>query len=294
MQSNTLSTFFCNFAPIIRNFMKRTFLSAAMGFVILLTSCGNYNNVLKAEDYDYRYEAAKEYYAAGQYTRCYQLLEDMLLLMKGTDNGEECLFMLSMCYYNLGDYDTAGSYFERYYKSYPKGAYTELARFYSGRSAYLMSPDPRLDQTSTYEAINRLQEYLEYYPNSERREIVSDMMFQLQNRLVEKELETVRLYYNLGSYVGNCFYGGSNYEACIITAENALKTYPYTSHREELYIYILRSRYKLASNSIDEKMDERYRQTIDEYYGFKNEFPESEYMKEAEQIFRHCSENVKD
>ena len=157
-----------------------------------------------------------------------------------------------------------------------------------------MSPDPRLDQTSTYEAINRLQEYLEYYPNSERREIVSDMMFQLQNRLVEKELETVRLYYNLGSYVGNCFYGGSNYEACIITAENALKTYPYTSHREELYIYILRSRYKLASNSIDEKMDERYRQTIDEYYGFKNEFPESEYMKEAEQIFRHCSENVKD
>ena len=91
--------------------MKRTFLSAAMGFVILLTSCGNYNNVLKAEDYDYRYEAAKEYYAAGQYTRCYQLLEDMLLLMKGTDNGEECLFMLSMCYYNLGDYDTAGSYY---------------------------------------------------------------------------------------------------------------------------------------------------------------------------------------
>lgn len=265
-----------------------------MGIVLLLTSCSNYNNILKAEDYDYRYEAAKEYYAAGQYTRSYQLLEDMLLLMKGTDNGEECLFMLSLCYYNLHDYETAGSYFERYYKSYPKGTYAELARYYSGRAAFLSSPDPRLDQTSTYEAINRLQEYLEYYPNSDRRDEVSDMMFQLQNRLVEKELETVKLYYNLGSYVGNCFYGGSNYDACIITAENALKTYPYTNHREELYMYVLRARYKLAVNSVKEKMDERYRQTIDEYYGFKNEFPESGFMKEAEQIFRHCSEQVKD
>ena len=59
-------------------------------------------------------------------------------------------------------------------------------------------------------------------------------------------------------------------------------------------VYVLRARYKLAVNSVKEKMDERYRQTIDEYYGFKNEFPESGFMKEAEQIFRHCSEQVKD
>ncbi|MBQ0102745.1 MAG: outer membrane protein assembly factor BamD [Prevotellaceae bacterium] len=274
--------------------MKKNIVLIALGCSLLLQiSCNSYNTVLKAQDYDYRYEAAKEYYAAGQYNRCYQLLEDMLLLMKGTDRGEECMIMLAMCYYNMRDYETSGSYFERYYKSYPKGDYAELARYYSGRAAYLMSPDPRLDQTSTYSAITRLQDYLEYYPYSERREMVSDMIYQLQNRLVEKDLENVKLYYNLGNYIGNCIYGGSNYEACILSAENTLKTYPYTTYREELYLYILRARYKLAVNSVAEKAEERYRQTVDEYYGFKNEFPESKHIKEAEQIFRHCSDVLK-
>jgi outer membrane protein assembly factor BamD len=93
--------------------------------------------------------------------------------------------------------------------------------------------------------------------------------------------------------VGNCFYGGSNYEACIITAENALKAYPYTRLREDLYMLILRSRYQLAQRSVESKMEDRYRQTIDEYYGFRNEFPESKYMKEANQIFRHATSKVK-
>ena len=39
--------------------MKNIFLSIALGCVIAMTSCNSYNNVLKAEDYDYRYEAAK-------------------------------------------------------------------------------------------------------------------------------------------------------------------------------------------------------------------------------------------
>lgn len=275
--------------------MKNVLLSIALGCVIVMTSCNSYNNVLKAEDYDYRYEAAKEYFAAKQYSKCVQLFEidNIVLTMKGTDHGEESLMLLAMSYYNMGDYETAGTSFESYYKSYPKGIYTELARYYAGVSAFKLSPDPRLDQTATYAAISRLQEYLEYYPYSDKREEISDMIFQLQNNLVEKELETVKLYYNLGAYNGNSRYDGNNYEACIITAENTLKSYPYTALREELYIYILRSRYRLAVNSVDYKAEERYREAIDEYYGFKNEFPDSKYMKEAEQIFRHCSGKVK-
>ena len=45
---------------------------------------------------------------------------------------------------------------------------------------------------------------------------------------------------------------------------------------------ILRSRYRLARQSVEEKRLERYRQTVDEYYGFANEFPESKYLKEAQ------------
>ena len=259
---------------------------------MLLSSCKGFNALQKTTDYDYKYEAAKQAYAAGHYTRAYQLLDELILIMKGTANAEECLFMDAMCYYNIHDYETATLHFDRYFKTYPKGTYTELARFYSGKSSFLQSPDPRLDQTPTYTAINSLQDLLEFYPLSERRAEVNDMIFQLQDRLVQKEFESAQLYYNLGSYVGNCTNGGSNYEACIITAENALKSYPYTNLREDLYMMILRARYNLASNSVREKANERFSQTIDEYWGFKNEFPDSKYMAEADRIFRHANNKL--
>lgn len=260
---------------------------------LLLGSCNAYNEVLKTTDYDYKYEAAKEYYAAGSYTRAYQLLEELIIPFKGSDRAEESLYMLGMCYFHLHDYETSALFLDRYVKTYPKGDYTELARFYSARGEFLQSPDPRLDQTPTYSAITKLQEFLDFYPYSTRREDVNDMVFQLQDRLVMKEFEAAKLYYNLGNYTGNCLSGGSNYEACIITAENALRAYPYTNLREDLSIMVLRARYELASQSVIEKADERYRQTIDEYYGFKNEFPDSKYIKEADNIFKRSNSKVK-
>ncbi len=272
--------------------MRKSIVSILFS-ALLFSNCSNYNQVLKSDDYDYKYEAAKAYFAQGKYTKAYTILEDLYMLMKGTDKGEESLYMLGMCYYNLKDYETASLYLDRYAKSYNKGLYTEIARFYSARADFLESPDERLDQSPTMSAINKIQEFMDFYPYSERKPQATDMLYELQDRLVQKEFDSAELYYNLGSYTGNCVNGGSNFQACIITAENALKTYPYTKLREDLYIMILRARYKLAMSSVEEKLDERYRQTIDEYYGFKNEFPDSKYLKEADNIFKHANARVK-
>ena len=109
---------------------------------------------------------------------------------------------------------------------------------------------------------------------------------------MQKEFDAAKLYYDLGTYNGNCIFGGNNYEACIITAENAIKTFPYTNLKEDLSILILRAKYKLAQNSVVEKEKERFQNAIDEYYGFKNEFPESKYLNEAEKIFKNSSEKI--
>lgn len=114
------------------------------------------------------------------------------------------------------------------------------------------------------------------------------MIFALQDKLVLKELLSARLYYNLGNYLGN------NFMSCVITAQNALKDYPYTDYREELSILILRAKYEMAVNSVEDKKMDRYRETVDEYYAFKNEFPESKYLKEAERIFKDSQKVIKD
>ena len=120
------------------------------------------------------------------------------------------------------------------------------------------------------------------------------MIFELQDKLVEKEYLAAKLYYNLGSYTGNSVRSstGNNYLAAIVTAENVLKDYPYTKMREDISILILRARYDMAKESVDEKKEERMRETVDEYYAFINDFPESKYMDEAVKIFNDASKYV--
>jgi outer membrane protein assembly factor BamD len=73
-----------------------------------------------------------------------------------------------------------------------------------------------------------------------------------------------------------------------------MNDYPYTSFREELSILVLRARYKMAFHSVEDKKIERYRATIDEYYAFKTEFPDSQYMKEADKYYKEAVKFVKD
>lgn len=265
--------------------MKRAFLYAACVATLLFTSCGDYVKVQKTTDYDYRYEAAKQYYAEGEYNRAALFLQEMVTGLKGTDKGEESLFLLGMSSYKSRNYDAATAYFRKYYETYPEGVYTEKAHFYCGMSLFNNVPEIKLDQTATLEASSEFQQFLELYPNSVFSDMAQTNIFKLQDRLVEKEYLSAKLYYDLGSYFGNCTNGGSNYQACIVTAENAIKDFPYMTRREDFAILILRAKFELAAQSVESKKEERYHNAIDEYYGFTNEYPESKYLKEAEELF---------
>ena len=89
-------------------------------------------------------------------------------------------------------------------------------------------------------------------------------------------------------------YLGNNYESAVITAENAIREYPFSKHKEEFHIIILRSRYEEAVRSVEEKKEERMREVVDEYYTYLNEFPEGKYLKEAKKIFESASKKIND
>ena len=260
---------------------------------MLLESCSEYSNVLKSNDYEYKYEAAKALYANGHYRQASELFSLLLAPLKGTSYGEESLYMLGESNLKAKDYESAVMFFKKYYQLYPKGAYMEMARFNSGYALYKQTPDVRLDQSSTMEAIKEFQNFLDYCPTTTLKEQVHAIIYEMQDKLVEKEYQSAKLYYDLGTYTFNCVYGGNNYQACVVTAQNALKDYPYASAklREELSILALRAKYHLARQSVEEKKMERFRDAIDEYYAFQTDFPESQYMKEAQTIFTN-SERV--
>lgn len=201
-------------------------------------------------------------------------------------NAEESLYLLALSYYENKDYYNSGLYFHTYYSRYPKGKYAELARFYSGYGYYLDSPEPQLDQSETIKGIEELQAFLDYYPRSDKVPVAQNAIFELQDKLTLKELQNAQLYYNLGNY------GGNNYESAVIVARNAIKNYPYSKYKEELEMLILKARYQEASQSIEEKKADRFRDVVDEYYSFINNYPDSENRKEADNIMKIASKYV--
>ena len=166
--------------------------------------------------------------------------------------------------------------------------------YYNAEALYRSTPEARLDQTGTYSAITAYQDFLDVFPDSKYRKLAQSRMFELQDKLIEKEYLTAKLYYNLGSYFGNCNNGGSNYEASIITAQNAVKDYPYTKKREQFILLIMKGKFGLAQQSIEEKKLERFRDAEDECYGFLNEFPDSKDKALAEKYIAECKKITKD
>ena len=256
--------------------------------VLIFASCSEYQKLLKSDDAELKYTKAVEYFDKGDFMRAQTLFDEVSTYYKGTERSETVLNYLAKSYMGEKDYATASEYYKTYVKTYPKGKYVIESKYMIGYCYYLDSPDPRLDQTSTLDAIIALQEFIEVYPESERVPEANKLLDEMNDKLAYKYYLNAKLYYNLGNYMGN------NYESSVITAQNALRKYPSTKYREVLSLLILNSKYQEAVQSVEEKKIERYRNTIDEYYNYINEFPNSKSRKEADRIFNESKKIVKD
>ena len=274
--------------------MKKNIIIFVCLSLSAVCSAGDFNKVFKSTNTTYQYEFAKQCFAQGKYAQAVTLLEGLVTVQKGTDNAQECLYMLAMAQYCNQDYEAASATFKKYFTTYPRGYYAEKAAYYVGQSLYASTPEPRLDQTPTLGAINAYQQFLDNFPESSMRKQAQDRLFALQDKLVAKEFLSAQLYYNLGSYFGNCTNGGSNYEACIVTSQNAMKQYPYSDYRERFAVLIMKSKYELAEMSVAAKRLERYRDAEDECYGFINEYPDSKEVKNAEKYIKRCKKFTKE
>jgi len=263
-------------------FSKRVYISLVIiAFATLIFSCSGYEKLLKSRDYNLKYQKAVEYFNAEEYVRASTLFDQISPVFRGTIKADTVFYYQARCYYMQRDYILAGHHYNNLALDYPSSVYAEEANFMIGYCAYKMSPKPSLDQANSMKAINSFTLFLIRFPNSKRKEEVLTLIEELRNKLVEKSYNNAKLYYNLGDY-----------KASIIALKNSLNEFPDTEYREELLFLILKSSYLLAENSIESKLRERFQDTVDEYYSFIGEFPESKYKREAERMYTSAMENV--
>ena len=80
------------------------------------------------------------------------------------------------------------------------------------------------------------------------------------------------------------YYTTQYYKSAIIALNSVLIDFPGSKFREEIHFLILKSFYQLAINSISSMVEERLNNTLDAFLVFKDNYPKSDFSKEAEKI----------
>lgn len=241
---------------------------------LFAVSCGDYQKIVKSTDYEFKLKKAKEYFEKKEYGRSSQLYQELVNIYRGTNRADQIYYYLAKSFYGQKDFILASHYFRLLLKEFPRSEYNEESQFLIGYCLFLDSPNPRLDQKTTQEAIDALQLFLNIFPNSSKVTEANQLIDKLREKLVYKSYLSGKLYYDL-----------ADYRAAVISLTNSLKEYPDSKYREELMYYLLKAKYLLGENSIEEKKRERMNNVIDEYYTFVDEFPSSKYRKEADGFF---------
>ncbi len=256
--------------------MKKIFYTFLI--VILFSSCSEYQKALKNEDIAEKFRVGTELYDAGKYAKANRLFAQIVPGYRGKPQAEKLMFMYSNSYYMMKDYYLSGHQFERFESAYPKSEKAEEALFLSTKSYYKLSPVYSKEQKETVEAIEKLQLFINKYPNSQYLPEANEMVRELDYKLEKKAYEIAKLYNKIA------YYESSDYEAAIKAFDNFLIEHPGSSFREDAMFYRLDSAYKLAINSVEYKQEARLNTAIGFYNSFIRAYATSEHSSEANKM----------
>jgi len=246
----------------------------ALLLVIIASSCSQYEKLLKSSNISLKYKKALQYYNNGEYTRATTLFEQIKSYYKGSMKSDTIDFFYAQCFFKQQDYIMGEHYFDEFSQMHPRSIFTEEADYMTAYCYYMTSPRAQLDQKNTYDAITEFQLFMAKHPQSMHIKECRAYIVELHDKLAEKSFLNAKLYYNL-----------KYYKAAIIALHNSLNEYPDTRYREEMMYLLLRSNFLLAQNSIESKQKERFQETVDTYYSFIAEFPNSKYQKDVQRMY---------
>jgi outer membrane protein assembly factor BamD len=262
-------------------FQKIIKVSIAVLLLAGIASSCQYDKLLKSGNYKLKYQKALEYYQAEDYTKAVGLFEQLNPVLKATDRADTVLYYLSESYFEQENYILAEHHYQQFYETFGNHRWADDAEFKSAYCNYKLSPRPALDQGYTKKAINKFNLFITRHPNHPKVAEAHKLIQELTDKLAMKAYKSARLYYDM-----------EDYRAAVIALENALKRFPNTTHRKEIRFLILKSQFLLASNSVKSKEQERFQNTLDAYYTFTSEYPDSQYSDEIQEIFQVTQRNL--
>ena len=239
--------------------------------VVLLGSCSNkFAKIFKSKDYEYKYKMAEQYYANKDYTHATQLFEDIFPYVKGTARYEDMYYKYAYSYYYDQDYTNAENLFKNFVENFPTSPHSEECDYMRAYCYFKQSPKIDLDQTNTNKTMQLMQAFINTHPGSARVKDASDIIDKCRTKLEAKDFKAAQLYYNLGYY-----------KAAAIAFGNVSDNFPDSKKSDEYKYQTIKSYYKYAQMSYEDKQKERYEKVITECGDFSDRFNDSKFLDEV-------------
>ena len=262
----------------------------------VLSGCSEYQKALKADGEDAiakKFKMGEDLYNEGKFSKANRLFAQIVPNYRGKPQAEKLMYLYSNTFYEMKDYYVAGYQFERFASSYPKSEKLEEASFLSAKSYYQLSPVYSKEQKETKEAIEKLQEFINLFPESEYASEANKLVQELDFKLEKKAYEIAKQYNQI-----------SDYPASVRSFDNFVFEFPGSKLREDALYYRLDSAYKLAVNSVEYKntaqsglvyLKKQRLETAKEYTdAFKVAYTNSKYIEEVNEMASAINEELKD
>jgi len=252
-----------------------------------LSSCNEYQKVLKNEDTKAKYDLAQKFYDAKDFKRANRLFEQIAPKYAGKPQGERVMFFLADTYFQREDYNMAGYQFERFLKQYPKSDKVPEAAFMGAKSYYELSPNYSLDQADTDKALMKLQSFINTYGESEYFEEANAMAKELTTKKEQKAIEIAKQYSKLG-----IFYDLQYSKSALAAFDNFISDYPGSVFREEALYYRVEASTNLAFNSFKFLQKDRLESAKAAHAVLFKNFPETQFADKANKLLKKIDKEL--
>ena len=250
--------------------------------LFLLVSCHGINKILKSKDPEYKLRMAEKYYVEKKYSFAYQLFEDVVPYYKTGKEFEDIYYKMAYSTYYQKDFVNSENFFKTYLELFPNSTRAEEMDYMRAYCFYKQSPKPELDQTNTVKTIGMMQSFINSHPGSARIKDANNIIDICNNKLETKDYQAAQLYYDLGQF-----------RAAAVAFEEVLNNYPESERGDEYKLMTIKSYFRFAELSIEDKKSERFEKVIDECNDFADRFPASKLAKDVEHYLNLSQTNIK-
>ncbi|HVG40267.1 MAG TPA: outer membrane protein assembly factor BamD [Chitinophagaceae bacterium] len=247
-----------------------------------LISCNGINKVLKNKDPQYKLRMAEQYYASKKYVYAQQLYEDVMPYFKTGPEFEDIYYKYAYTAYYQRDYMNAENLFKTYLEIFPNSTRSEEMDYMRAYTFYKQSPKAELDQTNTIKTMGMMQTFINTHPGSARVKEATAIIDICRQKLETKEHKAAQLYYDLGQF-----------RAAAVAFNTLLDGYPETAKGDEYKLMAIKSYFRFAELSVEEKKSERFEKVVAECNDFIDRFPQSGLEKEVQEYLNLSKTNLK-